>query len=143
MRHGFTGVACLLWAVLSYADVSQLQINVSNIQNDNGELLVAIFNKADNWLDSKSKQAPFTDAAYSVTSTEDVQIIIEGMPAGQYAISIFHDLNDNQKLDTNFIGYPKEPFGFSAPMGKFGPPKFKDAAIEINQAQQQINIKIN
>ena len=34
-----------------------------------------------------------------------------GLPEGEYAISLFHDENENKELDTNFIGIPKEAFG--------------------------------
>ena len=54
---------------------------------------------------------------------------------GKYAISIIHDENNNDKLDTNFIGIPKEGFGFSNnPRIMFGPPSFEKASFEINQA---------
>ena len=51
-----------------------------------------------------------------------------------YAFSFFHDLNNNKKLDTNFLGIPKEPYGFSNnKKGRFGPPKFSEASLEINK----------
>ena len=41
---------------------------------------------------------------------------------GTYSIGFFIDKNDNEKLDTNFLGIPKEQFGFSNDvMGRFGP----------------------
>jgi uncharacterized protein (DUF2141 family) len=46
-------------------------------------------------------------------------------------------------LDTNFIGFPKEPFGFSAPMGKFGPPKFQEAAIEFSGENATVEVELN
>jgi len=35
------------------------------------------------------------------------------LPKGKYGVVAFHDLNNNEKLDTNFIGIPTEPYGFS------------------------------
>lgn len=35
------------------------------------------------------------------------------LPPGRYAISAFFDLNGNGELDTNFLGIPTEPYGFS------------------------------
>jgi len=51
---------------------------------------------------------------------------------GKYALSFIHDENENKKLDTNLIGVSKEGFGYSRDaMGKFGPPKFDDAALIV------------
>ena len=35
------------------------------------------------------------------------------LPAGSYAISVFHDENDDGVLNTNFAGMPREGYGFS------------------------------
>ena len=45
------------------------------------------------------------------------------------------DLNKNKKLDTNFLGIPKEPYGFSnEKKGRFGPPKFKEVSFKLNKS---------
>jgi uncharacterized protein (DUF2141 family) len=105
--------------------------------------MVAIFNKPDNWLSSSAEKPPFRNAVYAVSNTENAKVIIEDLPVGSYAISIFHDLNENEKLDTNFVGFPKEPFAFSAPMGKFGPPKFEQAIFKVGQGSNQIEMSFN
>ena len=59
------------------------------------------------------------------------RIRFTGVPAGRYALSVFHDENANQKLDT-FVGIPKEGFGFSRnPLVRFGPPRFDKVSIEL------------
>jgi uncharacterized protein (DUF2141 family) len=121
----------------------ELHITISNIETARGTLLVAVFNKGDYWLDSNAGEPPFLSATKIVSSTDNATVVIENMPAGNYAISIFHDLNGNEKLDTNFIGFPKEPFGFSAPMGRFGPPKYEDASISVRQGVNPIEIALN
>ena len=61
------------------------------------------------------------------------QVTLTNLPDGKYALAVFHDKNSNNELDTNFIGIPKEPIGFSkAKMKLFGPPSFKDCAFYIN-----------
>ena len=35
------------------------------------------------------------------------------LPAGNYAVQVMHDENENNKLDTNFMGMPIEGYGFS------------------------------
>ena len=40
-------------------------------------------------------------------------VVIESLPPGIYAVAGFLDENDNGKFDTNFLGIPKEKYGFS------------------------------
>jgi len=54
------------------------------------------------------------------------------IPAGTYAIGFYIDANGNEKLDTNFLGIPKEEFGFSNnAMGAFSAPKFEAASFVL------------
>ena len=54
------------------------------------------------------------------------------LPAGTYAIGIFHDANLNNRLDNFFFGIPREQYGFSNnARGFMGPPSFEDAAITV------------
>lgn len=56
------------------------------------------------------------------------------LPIGTYAIGVFHDVNGNNSLDTNFLGIPKEQYGFgNDATGSFGPPSFNDAAITVSK----------
>ena len=54
------------------------------------------------------------------------------IPPGTYAIGIYIDENENEKLDTNFFGIPKEQYGFSNNAKAFGIPKFEAAAFVID-----------
>ncbi len=40
-------------------------------------------------------------------------ITLQDVPVGTYAIEAYQDLNSNGKMDSNFLGLPKEPYGFS------------------------------
>ena len=55
------------------------------------------------------------------------------IPAGTYVIGYYIDANGNEKLDTNFIGIPKEEYGFSnKARGTFGPPSFESASFTLD-----------
>lgn len=61
-----------------------------------------------------------------------VSLVLAGLAAGSYALSVFADANGNQQLDTNFVGNPIEPYGFSRDArALFGPPDFEQARFEI------------
>lgn len=39
--------------------------------------------------------------------------VFTALPAGEYAVVVFHDANDNGTVDHNFVGLPVEALGFS------------------------------
>ena len=51
---------------------------------------------------------------------------------GLHAVSVLHDENNNGKLDTNFLGIPREGVGMSNnPPPRRGPPRFAEAAFRL------------
>ena len=65
------------------------------------------------------------------------------IPVGIYAVSVFHDENDNGKLDTNSFGIPNEQFGCSNnAKGFMGPSKWKNAKFELKDKDQNLIIKL-
>lgn len=129
-----------LWMVSSvaFAEQAQLEITVTNINQPDGTMFITIFKNPDNWLGEEA----FRDLRFPVTSQEDSTFVIEDIPPGTYAVSIFHDLNGNLDIDTNFIGIPKEPYGFSGEVGKFGPPKFDKASVVLEAGTTQLSIEL-
>ena len=62
---------------------------------------------------------------------------------GTYAIKVFHDTNGNGALDTNIVGMPKEPYGFSNDaMGTFGPPDFGQASFKVGRDGGSVRIRL-
>jgi uncharacterized protein (DUF2141 family) len=67
-----------------------------------------------------------------------------GIASGTYAVSVFHYENGNGKLDTNFMGMPREGVGASNDArGHFGPPKFAAAAFRFSSVRIDLKITIN
>ena len=130
---------CLLPIVLDLGNIASeniLTVKITNIKTSEGEIAVALYNAEKKFMKSSYK----TKTGKAVAGT--VEIIFENIPQGQYALSVMHDENENEKLDTNLFGIPKEGFGFSNnAMGKFGPPSFEKAKIEITSSKE-ISIKL-
>jgi len=129
----------LMWGFLtpSTAQTSDLTINVTNLKKNKGFLMVALYNH-----ESKFLKIFDTTKRKKVTQREAV-LVFEELPFGTYAVSIFQDINGNNSLDTNFLGIPNEPYGFSNnPSTIFGPPKFKKAAFKIDSSTKTITIKL-
>ena len=80
---------------------------------------------------------PFFTTRLVPNSAGAITYYIPDLPPGRLAVSAFHDLNGNQDLDTNALGMPIEPYGFSNNVhGLFGPPNFSDVAIQIGETDR-------
>jgi len=100
-------------------------ISVTEIETHEGFIMAALYDEA-GW-----GGAPI-EAVSEPVSGGAVTVTIAAPAPGQYAIRLFHDVDGNGELNSNMMGIPTEPFGFSnnAPP-RFGPPSFAAAAFEV------------
>jgi len=69
--------------------------------------------------------------------------VFDPVPQGVYAVAVFHDESMNGKLDSNFLGIPKEGYGASNnPRKRLGPPLFEQAKFSMNQPECSIEVKL-
>ena len=122
-----------------------LIVNVES-KYDKGLALIGIYDKEENFGKAKVNQElkeekVLTGAVTKITNNR-AQIKFN-IPFGSYAISGFQDFDGNGIMSGNFLGIPKEPFGFSNnARGKFGPPKWKDAVFIFNTPNQEVILKL-
>jgi uncharacterized protein (DUF2141 family) len=65
------------------------------------------------------------------------------VPPGRYAAVVIHDENSNMKLDRNFLGIPKEGFGFSNnPRVAFSAPPFQSAVVPVACPETELQIRL-
>ena len=57
------------------------------------------------------------------------------VPPGEYAIAVYQDINNNNKLDAGLFHIPKEPYGFSNHYRpSFSAPRYSDCSIQIQES---------
>lgn len=104
------------------------------------KLLVGVYTEAGQWTGKAitGRQFPVDASAKG-----KLVVVLKDLPEGPLALTLFHDVNANNKLDTNVIGIPTEPYGFSNnAMGSFGPPKFEQAVL-TPKAGAVVKIRMN
>ena len=113
----------------SFAQSGKIGVEIFGIEKIEGQLAIGLYNKTDEFPDvSKAYKSIFL----KVTG-KNITHTFTGIPEGDYAIAIFHDSNNNGILDKNFIGIPKEGYGFSNnAKGTFGPPHFDKAKFKLD-----------
>ena len=105
-----------------------ITVRIEALRNDNGTVYVSLFDNKKAFGDNKGAVVSVQARPANRTAV----VMLDNVAPGRYALSFIHDENDNKKLDTNWIGIPKEGFGYSKDaMGKFGPPKFDDALLDV------------
>jgi uncharacterized protein (DUF2141 family) len=107
----------------------ELTIEISGITRGRGKIYVAVYDRPETFPTAGQQRIRQILAA----SEQSLIVHFKDLPPGEYAAVAFQDVNGNAKLDKNFIGMPKEPYGFSnGARGAAGPPKFSAAAVTLN-----------
>lgn len=115
----------------SFTFANDIHIELSGLSSTKGQILYLLFNDDKGFPDRGSLSAK--KGGISAALAQQEGLYLKDLPDGEYALSIFHDENNNGILDTNFIGMPKEAFGFSMnPKVYFGPPSFKKARFKLS-----------
>jgi uncharacterized protein (DUF2141 family) len=106
-----------------------ITVNIENLKSDDGQVLVGLYDSEADWLSTTYM------GEVANISNNSCSVVFKNVPQGIYAVSYIHDTNNNDELDTNFMGIPKEDFGCSNnAKGFMGPPKWEDAKFELTKS---------
>ena len=136
--HGirlFGNAVILSSSIVSAASAGTLTVDVNNIERG-GDMHLAIYDDADVFENDNGekggKAKGIIDGVVEEVAPGSATYIFD-LPEGVYAIGIFVDVNRNNRMDRNFIGIPKEQYGFSNDArGSFGPPSFAEASFTVS-----------
>lgn len=109
-------------------------VSAVNALSDNGTIKFAFYNE-ENFM----KQPIYAKSA-SVENRKST-VVFENVPQGNYAIICFHDENNNNLMDFEENGRPKESYGLSNNNMNFGPPEFESAKFEVKDNNLSFEIK--
>ncbi len=116
------------FVTLTASGQDSLTIIVKKVRNDKGVLRATLFKQEVDYMTN------FTTNKVVNAATGEVTLTFDHLSIGEYAITIMHDENNNNKLDSNFIGIPKEGTGFSNDASAlFGPPSWGKAKFKWNR----------
>lgn len=107
------------------------QVTIRGVKTNGGPVRVALFDASGGFPKDDS-------AAFKMVVQPTASTLVQAIPIkiqGPYALAVYQDLNGDRKLNKGSFGVPKEPYGFSRnAAGKYGPPKFSDAALTPGDA---------
>ncbi|GLP96177.1 DUF2141 domain-containing protein [Paraferrimonas sedimenticola] len=119
-------------------NAAELTLELSGLKAGEGNIRIALFDQAEQFFDGEYRIGEIVEAP---SSGDSKTVSIGSIPAGEYAISVYQDLNESQSLDTNLFGIPKEPYGFSGDW-KRGAASYEEAKILIDDSGKAISIRL-
>ena len=119
------------------AAAADLEITVENVKSADGALRVGLYASEADYRKSAMRQLK------AVPAPGQVAIRFADLPAGEYAIAMYHDRNGNGKLDSNLVGVPTEPYGFSGESAALGAPGWPQARIRVAPEGAAISVRLS
>ena len=145
MNFNITFLILIQFLIINIS-ADELIIKISG-QTKAGNLNLGIYNNAEAYDQSvkgegRSERGLFSGIDSYIELRESHEFSID-LPEGTYAIALFIDANKNLKIDKNFLGIPKEQYGFSNnAMGKLSGPSFQQAKFQVKgKTVQSIKLK--
>ena len=136
----FVLITTLSFKSQPYRENENLTVFVKNIRNDKGQVGFCLFNKSSGFPNHPEKAMR---CSFVIAAGNTAEYTFTNIPFGTYAVCAFHDENNDKKINSNFIGIPKEGIGVSNnAKGHFGPPKFDDAKFNFTKAGQTVTISL-
>ncbi|MEO0867027.1 MAG: DUF2141 domain-containing protein [Cyanobacteria bacterium J06642_11] len=133
---GLSGIAM---PVHGQTERSQLTVDISGLQDSQGQVCLSLFDRGTGFPSDRTKALQAT----CLPATETAATFSDLAP-GSYAVSAYHDANDDNEFNRNFVGMPTEGFGFSQnPSALTGPPDFGEAVFLVAGTETQITIELN
>jgi len=130
-------VSAVILGLCAPARAGDLTVEVQGVKSTQGEVAVGLFDEG------AAFPKQFTRGVRLPASKDTIVALFKDVKPGAYAISAYHDENDNKKLDRGLFGIPKEPYGFSRDArGEGGPPQFRDAQFEVPEQGSKVQIKL-
>jgi uncharacterized protein (DUF2141 family) len=153
-RGGPLGVRCVtLFALLVFANLTAvalaqssscpgIHVKVLNIRNSTGTVDCALFDSPEGFPIEVLHSATHT-MVIKIRKTE-ARCDFEDILPGTYALAVIHDENMNGKLDTNWLGIPKEGYGFSNdPKALLAAPPFSAASFQYDGGTLDLTISLH
>jgi uncharacterized protein (DUF2141 family) len=115
-------------------------VKVTNIEGRKGILYLGWFNDASAF---RMNENALYKSKTIVQNQNEVMVVFKNIPKGKYAIAVFLNENNNNLLDKNFLGIPKEKYGFSnniVPLTR--PARFSESSFYLKDSDTIINITL-
>ena len=138
---GVMKLILVFFALLTFSNPlfsqGELEINITNLANDKGQVVVLLFKKGQEFGMDKP---PLKKYFFKSISNKKISFSIPNIALGEYALLLFHDENKDGIFDTNWIGMPKEGVGKSGVQDKR--PNYENSKFVLEEEKIEFNINL-
>jgi len=114
----------------------QINIEIKKTSSSSGKVFFALYDSEINF----NGRDPVKVLEKGIENNT-VEITFDGLAPGTYAITCYHDSNNNGKMDFQENGMPIEDYGATNNVMNFGPPRFSDAKFDLTNKDVNFEIK--
>lgn len=120
---------------------AQLQVTVTGFETNEGAAGIAVWSGGEGFPEAIEHAV---DTIYVTISDLVATAELGPYPPGTYAVTAYHDKNDNQRFDKNWLGIPREAWGMTRdPRPTLRAPRFDEAQVELAAGIHQIEIVLD
>jgi uncharacterized protein (DUF2141 family) len=128
--------AAALTAVLGTAAAADLSVTLTGVEDRGGKLYISV--------QTEEQYMQYTGTAGTITEdikAGDMAFSFE-VPAGRYAVSVWHDFNGNGQFDMGSDGMPVDGWAISGEPA-MGEPSFEEAGISVGEDGADITLTMS
>ena len=114
---------------------AELEVEIECLRSARGKVRIVLFDSPQTHLETATRSG--------VLAIGENRVVwrVPELPVGDYSLAVYHDRNDNGRLDRRLFGLPAEPYGFSNGLrARFGPPSWRSAHFSIREPAARISI---
>jgi len=136
-----TGILLISLSASHILKAQNITVSISGIRAEKGQIVIGVFKDSDTY----HKEEPFVNEIFpKINLLQEAMSVQFSLEPGVYGLCLLDDENNNGKMEYNFLGMPKEGFGFSDYSHKgITKPKFDSFKFTLNKDQNKnISIKV-
>ena len=131
-------LAC--WSFAVTANAADLIVEVVGLRSNQGDVHIALYDTPETFPDPDGMRE---EVQVSI-ARKRTQFTFKNLPAGRYAVALYHDEDSDNEFDQGLFGIPLEDYAFSNNATVFfAPPAFKDAAFDVSADGTVTKIQVN
>ena len=132
------GAATVMSFITMPSNAANLTVTVEQVRNSKGDIRFSIFDVPSQFPQGNELNSKDIPAQIGFVTVQFYNLVL-----GAYAIAIHHDENSDGEMNTNFIGLPKEGYGFSNNAKvNFAAPAFEAAAFNLDVGDKSIRLRV-
>lgn len=137
-------LSCLLLSTLflftNHNPTKTIDVTITGIRSSEGMIRIGVFKDDESFQNETAEKHFEFEKTNLQNGTMTVQITLE---TGIVGLSLLDDENRDSKMNYNFIGLPKEGFGFSDfYLSGMSKPRFEDFDFNLDENKNEVGIKI-